>query len=57
MLQRDSETTARPTATPQTSWCEHPEREYNGSHAGRDGVVTTSSGTASCSETLSGTVL
>jgi protein Shroom len=51
-LRRDSEATARPTAAPQTSWCEHPERECDGSHAGRDSVVTTSSGSASSSETL-----
>lgn len=51
-LRRDSEATARPTAAPQTSWCEHPDRECDGSHAGRDSVVTTSSGSASSSETL-----
>jgi hypothetical protein len=51
-LRRDSEATARPVAAPQTSWDEHPERERDGSHAGRDSVVTTSSGSASSSETL-----
>lgn len=51
-LRRDSEATARPVMVPQTSWDEHPERERDGSHAGRDSVVTTSSGSASSSETL-----
>ncbi|XP_021936810.1 uncharacterized protein LOC110838176 isoform X3 [Zootermopsis nevadensis] len=51
-LRRDSEATTRPVATAPTSWDEHPERERDGSHAGRDSVVTTSSGSASSSETL-----
>ncbi|PNF15783.1 hypothetical protein B7P43_G10424 [Cryptotermes secundus] len=51
-LRRDSEATTRPGAAPETSWDEHPERERDGSHAGRDSVVTTSSGSASSSETL-----
>lgn len=51
-LRRDSEATTRPVAAPQASWDDHPERERDGSHAGRDSVVTTSSGSASSSETL-----
>jgi hypothetical protein len=51
-LRRDSEATTQPVAPAQTSWDEHPEREHDSSHAGRDSVVTTSSGSASSSETL-----